>query len=46
LAKDEEEFRKAFWEWKNYLERIGLDAGKLQLLFDTVRTIRNGGQSD
>lgn len=41
LAKDEDEFRKAFWEWKKYVDRIGLNADKLQLMFDTVRMIRN-----
>ena len=42
LAKDEEEFRNAFWEWKKYLNRIGLSEDKLQLLFDTVRMMQGG----
>lgn len=40
LAKDEEEFRKAFWEWKKYLNRIGLNADRLQLMYDTVRMMQ------
>ena len=37
MATNEEEMMKAFWEWKPYLNRIGLEANRLQLMLDTVR---------
>ena len=37
LAKDEDEFTRAFWEWRPYLGKIGLDASRMQLMFDSVR---------
>lgn len=37
LAKNEDEFMKAFWEWKPYLKQIGLDAERMQLMIDSVR---------
>ena len=37
LAKDEEEFIKVFWEWRPYMQQIGLDAERLKLILDSVR---------
>ena len=37
LAKNEDEFMKAFWEWRPYLQQIGLDAERMKLMLDSVR---------
>ena len=41
LAKSEEEFTKAFWEWRPYLQHIGLNAKRLELMLDAVRMNNN-----
>jgi tetratricopeptide (TPR) repeat protein len=41
LAKNEEEFTEAFWEWRPYLKQIGLDAERLKLMLDSVRMNNN-----
>jgi len=41
LAKDEAEFLTAFWEWRPYLQQIGLDNERLKLMLDAVRMNNN-----
>ena len=41
LAKNEDEFTKAFWEWRPYLQQIGLDTERLKLMLDSVRMNNN-----
>ena len=41
MPENEEEFTKAFWEWRPYLKQIGLDAERLKLMLDSVRMNNN-----
>lgn len=38
-AENDEQFIKTFWAWRSYMDKIGIDAKKLQVMFDAVRTI-------